>query len=206
MRSARSSSTPPLRSLVTALLLTVGPAGLAQAETWVIDPAHSRASFKVRHLMISNVEGHFRDLEGTIEGDPARPEAALVNATIATTSIDTANQKRDDHLRSPDFFDVKKFPTITFRSKRIEGWTGTSFKLVGDLTMRGMTREVALDVTGLTPEITDPWGNAKRGMTATTTLDRKDFGIEWNKALDSGGVTVGDEVKVTLELEIQKKA
>lgn len=199
-----TKSNPGWRVATFTLLTLVAFAASAHAETWKLDPAHSKASFKVRHLMISNVAGRFGKLEGTVQGDPAKPEAAVVTATIDAASIDTDEPKRDEHLRSADFFEVAKYPTITFKSKAIRNWKDTSFEIVGDLTMKGVTKEVVLSVTDVTPEIKDPWGHAKRGMTATTTIDRTDFGIVWNKALEAGGVTVGNEVKVTIDVELQK--
>ncbi|MFN7951770.1 MAG: YceI family protein [bacterium] len=192
------------RSAAFALLMVAGTTAVARAETWRVDPSHSKVSFKIRHLMISNVEGRFTKFDASIQGDPGKPESAVVMATIDASSINTDDPKRDDHLRSPDFFEVAKYPTITFKSKAIRNWKESSFEVVGDLTMHGVTKEVVLAVTDLTPEIKDPWGNAKRGMTATATLDRTDYGIVWNKALEAGGVTVGNDVKITIELEIKK--
>ncbi len=193
------------RNLALAAALVTCAASTARAETWKLDPAHSKVTFKVRHLMISNVEGRFKTVEATVEGDAAKPESATVSASIDVASIDTGNDKRDDHLRSPDFFDAAKFPTITFKSKQIRNWTGTGFEVVGDLTMHGVTKEVVLAVTDLSPEIKDPMGHARRGLTATTTIDRTDFGVAWNKALEGGGLTVGNEVKITLDVELTKQ-
>ncbi len=199
-----SNSIGRWRSAAVALVILAGTAAIAHAETWKADLSHSKVSFKIRHLMISNVEGRFTKFEASIQGDPAKPEGAVVTATIDASSIDTDDSKRDDHLRSPDFFDVAKYPTITFKSKSIRNWKESSFEVVGDLTMHGVTKEIVLAVSDLTPEIKDPWGNAKRGMTATATLDRTAYGIVWNKALEAGGVTVGNDVKITIELEIKK--
>lgn len=189
---------------VAALAVASVPA--ARAETWTIDPVHSHVGFKVRHMMVSNVEGVFHEVSGTITGDPSHPENARVEATIDASTVDTGWAKRDDDLRSPNFFEVAKYPTITFVSKAIRNWKDTSFEVVGDLTIHGVTKEVVLQVSDLTPAVTDPGGHQRRGMTATTTINRKDFGMEWNKALDSGGAVVGDEVRITLELEVHKEA
>lgn len=198
--------TPWWRVATVALLTLVAFTASARAEeTWKIDLSHSKVGFKIRHLMISNVNGRFGKIEGTVTGDPSKPESAVVTATIDAASIDTDDAKRDEHLRSPDFFEVAKYPTITFKSKAIRNWKDTSFELVGDLTMKGVTKEVVLSVTDLTPEIKDPWGRARRGMSATTTLDRTDFGIVWNKTLEAGGVTVGNEVRITIDVELIKQ-
>jgi polyisoprenoid-binding protein YceI len=175
------------------------------ATTWEIDPAHSAAQFSVRHLMVSNVRGEFGKVTGTVEYDPKEPARATITATIDATTINTREPKRDEHLRSPDFFDVAKYPTITFKSKRLEMASPGKLRIIGDLTIRGVTKEVVLDVEGPTPEIKDPWGNTKIGATATTKINRKDFGLKWNKALETGGVVVGDDVTITIDVELTKK-
>ncbi len=176
----------------------------AAAQTWKIDPAHSTAAFAVRHMMVSNVKGSFGKLEGTIVYDGTNIGGVSAEATIDTTTITTNNEKRDAHLKSPDFFDAAGHPTITFKSKRAEPQGKGRFRLIGDLTMRGTTKEVALDVEGPTDPVTVQ--NSQRiGATATTTLNRKDYGVSWSRAMDGGGVVVGDEVKVTLELELIKQ-
>jgi polyisoprenoid-binding protein YceI len=173
--------------------------------TWSIDPAHTNVGFGVRHLMISTVRGRFADVRGTVVSDGADPAKGKVDITIGVQSIDTREAQRDAHLRSADFFDAEHFPEITFRSTRIAAVAGDTFTLVGDLTMRGVTREVALDVTseGRGP---DPWGGERAGFTATGKVRRSDFGLTWNVALETGGVVVGDEVKITIDAELVKKA
>ncbi len=191
------------RILLTILLVTTPV--LAHAATWQIDPAHATIEFKVRHMMVAYVKGAFAKVDGTIEADDADLAKATVSVTIDTASLDTNNAKRDEHLRSPDFFDVAKYPTMTFVSRKIVG-DGTALrKVIGDLTIRGTTREVTLDIAELTPAIKDPWGNLRRGATATATINRKDFGLTWNKLLETGGAVVGDEVKISLDIELIKK-
>jgi polyisoprenoid-binding protein YceI len=174
--------------------------GIAHAERYTIDPSHSTVGFKIRHLAISSVPGHFGDFSGSLEFDPQAVEKSRVEATIVTKSIDTANKKRDDHLKGADFFDEPNNPTITFKSTKVESVSEGVFKATGDLTMHGVTKPVTLAVE-YTGGATDPWGNKRVGFSATTSLSRKDFGITWNKALDAGGVVLGDEVKVSLEIE-----
>jgi polyisoprenoid-binding protein YceI len=190
-------------ALATAAALAA--ASPAAAETWTIDPSHSGAYFSVKHMMVTNVRGEFGDLKGTVQYDPADLSGLKVEATIDAASIDTRNDKRDEHLRSADFFDTANHPAITFVSKKAVPAGDGKFRLVGDLTMRGVTKEVTLDVEGPTPPVTDPWGNVKVGATATTRINRKDYGVSWNKALDAGGFVLGDDVQVTLELQLAKK-
>ena len=169
--------------------------------TYQIDPAHSSAQFSVRHMMISNVRGEFTKLSGAIVYDPEHPEQSNVDVTIDVSSISTREDQRDTHLKSGDFFDAEKFPTITFKSKEVVAQKNGDVKLTGDLTIRGVTREVVLDVEGPTPESKDPWGNLRIGASATTKINRKDFGLTWNSTLETGGLLVGDEVKITLDVE-----
>ncbi|HEX2570023.1 MAG TPA: YceI family protein [Polyangia bacterium] len=192
------------RITLLSLALSVAAPVLAHAESWDIDSSHSRAQFAVRHLMISNVRGDLGKVTGTINWDAKNPAAAAVNATVDVAGVNTQDPKRDEHLRSPDFFDTAKYPTITFKSKRVEK-AGGKLKLVGDLTLHGVTKEVALDVEGPTAEIKDPWGLIRAGANATGKISRKDFGLSWNKTLDTGGVAVGDEVAVTLDIELVRK-
>jgi len=177
----------------------------AAATTWELDPAHTSVQFSVRHLMVSNVRGEFGKTSGTVEANEADAARSKIEATIDAASIDTRNEKRDTHLRSADFLDVAKYPTITFASKKVEPAGAGHFKVTGDLTLHGVTREVVLDVQGPTPQIKDPWGKARAGAQATTTINRKDFGINWNQALDAGGVAVGDEVTITIDVEATKR-
>lgn len=174
----------------------------AKPTQWQIDPAHSAAHFSVRHLMISNVRGEFTKLSGSAVLDAADPSKSTVEVTIQTASINTREPQRDEHLRSADFLDVANYPTITFKSKRNEAVELEYYKLTGDLTIRGVTKEVTLDVEGPTPPVKDSWGNVRAGVTASTKINRKDFGLAWNALVEGGGVMVGDEVKITLEAEL----
>jgi polyisoprenoid-binding protein YceI len=185
-----------------ALLLTVSAA--AQTSTWTIDPKHSTAQFTVRHLAISNVSGNFTNVTGTIDLNEKDITRSQVSAVIDVSSVDTRVPDRDKDLRSPNFFDVEKYPTIEFKSKRIVN-SGGKLQVIGDLTMHGTTREVTLDVEGPTPELNDPWGNVRRGFSASTTLNRKDFGLTYNHALKTGEAVVGDNVKIQIDLELIKK-
>lgn len=193
-------------SRMLALIVVASSTLLFGQSNWTIDPAHSAAQFSVRHMMVSNVRGEFGKLNGTAVYDPANPGAGSIEATIDATTINTREPRRDEHLRSADFFDTVNYPTITFKSKKIQPAGEGHLKVTGDLTMRGVTKEVVLDVTGLTAEIKDQRGGSRIGASATTRLNRKDFGINWNKALDSGGVVVADEVDVVLDVELVKKA
>ncbi|MBV8644010.1 MAG: YceI family protein [Candidatus Eremiobacteraeota bacterium] len=168
-------------------------------QRFAIDPAHTNAQFSVRHLMISKVHGRFATIAGTIEVPEGATVPTSVDVTIEVDSIDTRELQRDAHLKSPDFFDAANFPQITFRSTRFEG-DGESFKTIGDLTIHGVTREVTLDTT-FEGRGADPWGNNRIGYEAHTKISRKDFGLNWNVALEAGGVTVGDEVKIELNVE-----
>jgi polyisoprenoid-binding protein YceI len=198
---------PTLRALIVtpAAILAAAAAAAAQPVTWQIDPVHSTATFAVRHMMVTTVRGTFQKLAGTVQFDGKDVKTIVAQATINVASIDTREPKRDEHLRSADFFDAATFPTITFASKRVEPKGAGRFALVGDLTIKGVTREVTLDVEGPTPEIKDPGGNIRIGASATTRINRQDFGVSWNRALDAGGVVVGDEVAITLDLSLIRK-
>jgi polyisoprenoid-binding protein YceI len=178
---------------------------LALASTWNIDPDHSSAGFKVKHLMISNVNGNFNKHTGVVEIDDKDITKSTVQVTIDTNSINTNVQKRDEHLRSADFFDVAKYPTMTFVSKKVAKDGKDKLKVTGDLTLHGVTKEVVLDVDGPSVESKDPWGNIRKCATATTKINRKDFGLVWNAALETGGIAVGDDVNIILEIEMIKK-
>jgi polyisoprenoid-binding protein YceI len=173
---------------------------------WQIDPAHSAAHFSVRHLMISNVRGEFTKLSGSALIYPADPAKSTVEITIEAASINTREAKRDEHLRSADFFDAANHPALTFRSKRVEALGLENFKLTGDLTIRGVTKEVTFDVEGPTASVKDPWGNIRAGVAASAKINRKDFGLVWNALTEAGGVVVGDEVKITIEAELIQQA
>jgi len=180
-------------------MIAIQPA-MAQS-TWDIDPAHSAAQFQVRHLMISNVRGEFGKISGKVTFDGKNYATVKAEAAIEVASINTREPKRDDHLRSADFFDAASYPKITFKSKRVEGVSGRKFTLVGDLTIRGTTKEVALRVEA-TPIVKGMGGETRIGAQATTKVNRQDFGVKWNRTLDGGGVVVGDEVQITLDLEL----
>lgn len=193
-----------IRTLAAATTLAGLLALPASATSWKIDTTHSHVGFSVKHLVISNVKGNFGKFSGTIDVPGDDLTKAVVDVSIDVASIDTNEPKRDDHLRSPDFFDVAKWPAMTFKSKKVEKAGDGRLKITGDLTIRDQSREVVLDVEGPTAAIQDPWGNTKVGAAASTTINRKDFGMTWNKALETGGLVVGDEVKISLELELNK--
>jgi polyisoprenoid-binding protein YceI len=173
---------------------------------WQIDPAHSAAHFSVRHLMISNVRGEFTKLSGSAILDPVNPAKSTLQVTIEAASINTREPQRDEHLRSADFFDVANHPTLTFRSERIEAIGPENFKLIGDLTIRGVTKQVTFEVEGPTAPVKDPWGNTRAGITASAKINRKDFGVAFNALTETGGLVVSEEVKITIEAElIQQK-
>lgn len=178
----------------------------AQAIRYDLDPAHSSASFKVRHLMISNVKGEFTRLSGFVVFDLADPTKSSIEATIDASSISTRDPQRDEHLKSPDFLDVARYPAITFRSKDIISSGNGTYEVTGDLTIHGVTQEIALTVDGLTLETKDPWGFLRRGASASLTIDRKDFGLVWNSTLESGGLLVGEDVHISIEVELVRKA
>ena len=196
-----------MRTLYIALiglLVTVSSAPAA-ATSWKIDPDHAQVGFKVRHLMVSNVRGNFDKVAGTVQIDEADISRSTVNVTIDTSSVNTGIARRDEHLRSADFFDVARFPTMTFVSRKVAKAGPGNLQVTGDLTIHGVTRPVVLNVDGPTAEIKDPWGMTRRGVSAGARIDRKDFGLVWNKALEAGGVAVGDEVEIHLEVELIKQ-
>lgn len=175
--------------------------------TWKIDPAHSSIGFSARHMMITRVRGRFTDVEGEIRTDADDPASSSVEVDIDAASIDTNVEDRDAHLRSQDFLDVETHPRITFRSTRVEGATdepGSDFRVVGDLTIAGTTREVTLDAT-FEGEGQDPWGGTRAAFSATTKIDRRDFGLTWNQALEAGGVLVGHDVTIDLQVQAVKE-
>ncbi|HTR20504.1 MAG TPA: YceI family protein [Gemmatimonadales bacterium] len=176
----------------------------AQPRTaWQIDPTHTDVEFTVRHLMISNVKGRFANATGAASFDLENPGKAALEVTIPVATIDTGVEQRDAHLRSPDFFDAPSFPAMTYRARRVEGDLTGHFRLIGDLTIRGVTREVPLDVT-LEGRANDPWGNERLGYHATGKIDRREFGLTWNQALETGGVAVGHEVKIAIDAELTR--
>jgi len=189
------------RSALAVLILAAAP--LFAAETFTVDKVHSNAQFTIRHLM-SKVTGKFTDVEGAVQVDRAKPEASAVEFKIKTASIDTANKQRDDHLRSPDFFDAANNPEITFKSTKMKATGKDNYQVTGTLTIRGVSKEITVPVT-LLGEMKDPWGNDRMGFEVQTTLNRKDYNILWNKTLDAGGYLLGDDVTVALTLEAVKK-
>jgi polyisoprenoid-binding protein YceI len=191
-------------SLIALTLMIAAPLA-ASADTWQIDPVHTTVEFTVRHMMISNVRGLFTKVAGTITAKGNDPASVKVEATIDTSSIDTRSADRDADLKSANFLDVAKYPTMTFRSKKIEPAGTGKWKMIGDLTLHGVTKEVTLDVQGPTAPIKDPWGNTRAGASATTKINRKDFGLAWSKVLEAGGAVVGDEVTVSIDVEAVKK-
>jgi polyisoprenoid-binding protein YceI len=180
----------------------------ARATTWDIDGSHTSAGFKVRHLMVSHVRGHLGPVTGTVVIDEQDLSRSRVDVSVDARGIETRDAKRDEHLRSGDFFDVANHPTVTFRSTRVEAPSGLGgdLKVTGDLTIRGLARPVTLEVEGLAPAIKDPWGNSRRGISARGRISRKEWGLQWNMALEAGGVVVGDEITIEIEAELVARA
>jgi len=171
------------------------------ATAWSIDPTHSEVGFEIAHMMFAKVRGRFEEMEGTVRlGPEGAIEDSSVEATVRTTSISTGQAQRDEHLRSPDFFDAEQFPTLTFRSTGVRDLGDGELAVKGELSMHGVTREVELAVTE-TGRGTDPWGNERVGFSASTVVDRRDFGLTWNQALETGGILVGTEVRIRLEIQ-----
>ncbi len=194
-----------IKAVFAAAALSLGlfAPGLSEAaETWKIDPAHSNVGFSVRHLMVSNVKGDFNKVEGTVIWDAKNLDKSKIEATIDVASISTRDEKRDEHLRSADFFDVQKYPTMTFTSTKIERAGKDRLLAKGELSLHGVKRPATFEISGPSAQMKDPWGMTKMGATATGKLNRKEFGMVWNKALDGGGVLVGDEVTFTIEVEL----
>jgi polyisoprenoid-binding protein YceI len=173
--------------------------------TYRIDPSHSSAGFTIKHMMIAKVHGGFEKMSGTFVYDPANLAKSSVDVTIETASVNTREAQRDTHLRSPDFFDVEKYPSIAFKSTRFED-AGDDLRIVGDLTIHGVTKPVVLDVERPSEETKDPWGNVRIGASAKTKVKRKDFGLTWNAALEAGGLLVGDDVNIALDVQFVKQA
>lgn len=185
-----------------APLLAVLPT-LALADSYKLDPSHSVTSFAVKHLVISTVRGEFTKLDGSAVIDDADLSKSKVEATIDIASVSTREPKRDAHLKSPEFFDAAKFPKMTFKSTKVEKAGDGALKVTGDLTIRGVTKPVVFDVAGPTKEVTDPWGNVRRGLSASTRISRKDFGVSWSAVVEAGPV-VGDEVAIQIDAELIK--
>lgn len=192
-------------ALATLFAASTLAAGVAHASEWTIDPSHTTAQFSVRHLMVTDVKGTFSKVSGTIDLNEKDPTKSVVDVVIDANSIDTRDAKRDEHLKSADFFDAANHPKITFKSTQIKKVGKDKYKVTGDLTMRGVTKPVTLDVVGPTPPIKNPWGMTVRGVNASGKLNRKDFGLNWNKALEAGGVLVGDDVKLFIDAELVEK-
>jgi len=190
---------------ILAACLCISAPALAIPAAWEIDPAHTGVQFKVRHMMVASVRGAFEKVSGTVVYDEKDIANSGARITIDAASINTRVAQRDEHLRSPDFLDAAKYPTITFQSKRVEKAGEGKLRMTGDLTIRGVTKEVVLDVEGPTPAIRDTEGNLRVGGQATAKINRKDFGLVWNAALETGGVVVGDEVEITIDVEIYRK-
>jgi polyisoprenoid-binding protein YceI len=181
------------------------PAGAATAD-WKIDPQHSSAQFSVRHMAISTVRGAFSKVTGIVVLDDKDITKSVVNVTIDVSTVDTREPDRDNDLRSDKFFDVAHYPTITFKSKKVEQVAPGKLKVTGDLTIRGTTKEVVLDVDGPTQPMKDPWGNTRVAVNASAKINRQDFGVKWNATLDNGGVVVGDDVNIVIDAELIKQA
>lgn len=179
-------------------------ASKTQTTTWNLDPVHSVAEFKVKHMMISNVKGQFTGISGVLNFDENDVAASRVEATIEAASINTRDAQRDGHLKSADFFDVEKYPTLSFKSTAVRRAGDGELAVTGDLTIHGVTRQVVFNVEGPTPPSKDPWGNTRVGLSAVTKINRKDFGLSWNAALETGGILVGEEVTITLDVQFVK--
>ena len=196
---------------LTRIALTAGltavlslPASAATS-TWQLDPSHSAAQFSVRHLAISTVRGGFSNVKGTIIIDDKDISKSSVDVTIDVSTVDTREPNRDKDLKSDKFFDVAQYPTMTFKSTKVEQASPGKLKVTGDLTIRGVTKQVVLDVEGPTAAVKDPWGNQRVAVNATTKIDRQDYGVKWNATMDNGGVVVGDEVSITIDAEMVQK-
>jgi polyisoprenoid-binding protein YceI len=176
----------------------------AATTTWNIDPAHTVAEFKVKHMMISNVKGHFAKVSGALTLNEADVTKSKVQATIEVNSLETRDPQRDAHLKSADFFDVEKFPTLSFTSTGVQSKGAGELAVEGDLTIHGVTKKATFNVEGPTPPSKDPWGNTRLGLSATTKINRKDYGLTWNSVLETGGVLVGEEVTISLEVQFIK--
>jgi polyisoprenoid-binding protein YceI len=200
------SHTQLRKTLLAAALSGILTIPAAATSTWQIDPAHTAAGFAVKHLMISTVRGQFKGITGTVTWDDQDVSKSSVDVTIDANTVDTSEPMRDKDLKSEKFFDVAKYPTITFKSKKVEAVSAGKVKITGDLTIHGVTKEAVLDVEGPTPPVKDPWGNTRVAASASTKVNRQDYGVKWNANMDGGGVVVGDDVNITIDLEMTKKA
>jgi polyisoprenoid-binding protein YceI len=192
--------------LIAVIAGFIAVPSFAQTGAWQIDSAHSNAQFVVRHMGISNVQGNFTKVTGAVQLDETDVTKSTVNATIDVSTVDTREPNRDKDLLSDKFFDAAKFPTMTFQSKKIERVADGKLKMTGDLTLHGITHEVTFDVDGPTAAIKDPWGNGRRGVSANTKINRKDFGLSFNAALGTGEMVVGETITITLDVELVKKS
>jgi polyisoprenoid-binding protein YceI len=202
----RGNASNPNEAKGADTMTTATPATTQQTavSTWAIDPAHSVAEFKVKHMMISNVKGQFSGVSGTLERHEGDVTKSKVAVTIDAASVNTSDAQRDAHLKSADFFEVEKFPTLLFKSTRVILKNQDEHAVEGKLTIHGVTHTVRFDVEGPTPPAKDPWGNTRIGVSATTKINRKDYGLTWNTALETGGILVGEEVTITLDLQFVK--
>ena len=197
-----------MRKFAAAVILAGAMALQASAATttWKVDPAHTAAQFAVKHMMISTVRGEFKGVTGTVIWDDADVTKSSVEVTIDAKTVNTGEEPRDKDLRSDKFFDTEKFPTMTFKSKKVESAGTGKLKVTGDLTIHGVTKEVILNVEGPSAAVKDPWGNTRAAASATTQVNRQDFGVKWNASMDGGGVVVGDTVTITIDIEMVKQA
>jgi polyisoprenoid-binding protein YceI len=192
-----------LKRISLSLLVLLAVGSLAAADTWTFDKAHSKVGFAVRHMVISTITGSFGDYDGTVSVDGDKAETAVIDVTVKVASINTDNQQRDEHLRSADFFNVGQFPTMHFKSKKVTMRPDSTFAMVGDLTIKDVTKEVTL--TGkFQGKIDDPWGNTRAGFTASTTINRQDFHVSWSNVLKDGSLVVSNNVDINLEVELVK--
>lgn len=193
-----------IKSFFTLIIIAVSVISLNAQTSWKIDAAHSNVIFNVSHMVIAEVTGNFKEFNATLVQNGEDFSGGKLTATIKVSSIDTDNEGRDKHLRSADFFDAEKYPEITFVSKSIEKISDKNYKVTGDLTMRGVTKSVVLDMK-FNGQMNDPWGNTKAGFKATTRVDRKDFGLGWNKVLETGGLMVGEDINIIINTEMNKE-
>ncbi|HKD50293.1 MAG TPA: YceI family protein [Candidatus Acidoferrum sp.] len=193
-------------AILASMALGLSRPAAAASSTWQIDPQHSSAQFAVRHLGLSTVRGAFSKVSGTMQLDDQDVTKSTIEVTIDVNTVDTREPDRDKDLRSERFFDVAHFPTMTFKSKKVEQVAPGKLRVTGDLTIHGTTKEVVLDVDGLTAPAKDPWGNQRIAASATTKINRQDYGVKWNAKLDNGGVVVGDDVNITIDVEMIQKA
>jgi polyisoprenoid-binding protein YceI len=193
-------------ALFTGITALLAASAFAATSAWQVDPQHTAAQFSVKHLTISTVRGQFSNVKGIVHWDDVDISKSTVEVTIDVNSVDTREPKRDAHLKSADFFDGVKYPEITFKSKKVEKVVDGKLKVTGDLTIRGTTKEVVLDVDGPTTPVKDPWGLQRAALSATTKINRQDYGVKWNAAMDNGGVVVGDDISIIIDLEMVKQA